>query len=49
LGIGVGHTTRALGPAAAIVPVQLLAWVAATNRGITPGLFVHTSKVTNRE
>jgi glucosamine--fructose-6-phosphate aminotransferase (isomerizing) len=49
LQVDIGGAPRDLRPAAAIVPIQFLAHVAASDRGIRPGQFVHTSKVTTRE
>ena len=44
--IGLGELDRALAPAAAIVPVQLLAWKLAVERGFAPGTYSRASKVT---
>ena len=47
--VGIGPIDRALAPAAAIVPVQLLAHRLALAHGRRPGAFVHATKVTTRE
>jgi glutamine---fructose-6-phosphate transaminase (isomerizing) len=41
-----GELDRAIAPAAAIVPVQLLAWKLAVERGFSPGTYSRASKVT---
>jgi glutamine---fructose-6-phosphate transaminase (isomerizing) len=45
----VGPLDRLLAPAAAIVPVQLLAWRLSILAGRPPGSYVHATKVTTRE
>ena len=45
----VGALDRLLAPAAAIVPVQLLAWRLSILAGRPPGSYVHATKVTTRE
>jgi glucosamine--fructose-6-phosphate aminotransferase (isomerizing) len=47
--IAIGELHRLLSPAAATVPIQLLAWRLAARAGRTPGAYVHASKVTTRE
>jgi glucosamine--fructose-6-phosphate aminotransferase (isomerizing) len=47
--VGVGALDRLLAPAAAIVPIQLLAHRLALAHGRHPGTFVRASKVTTRE
>jgi glucosamine--fructose-6-phosphate aminotransferase (isomerizing) len=47
--IDVGPLDRLLCPAAAIVPIQLLAWRLSIAAGRSPGSYVHASKVTTRE
>jgi glutamine---fructose-6-phosphate transaminase (isomerizing) len=47
--VGIGSLHRAIAPAAAIVPVQLLAHRLALAHGRRPGTFVHATKVTTRE
>jgi len=47
--IDVGPLDRLLAPAAAIVPVQLLAWRLSVLVGRPPGAYVHATKVTTRE
>jgi glutamine---fructose-6-phosphate transaminase (isomerizing) len=47
--IALGELDRALAPAAAIVPVQLLAWKLAVERGYAPGIYTRASKVTTDE
>lgn len=47
--VGIGSLDRALAPAAAIVPVQLLAHRLALAHGRRPGTFVRATKVTTRE
>jgi glucosamine--fructose-6-phosphate aminotransferase (isomerizing) len=49
LTIDVGPLDRLLAPAAAIVPVQLLAWRLSVLAGRPPGSYVHAMKVTTRE
>jgi glucosamine--fructose-6-phosphate aminotransferase (isomerizing) len=49
LGIRIGPTRRTLGASVSIVPVQLLAWGLAVERGRTPGMLTRASKVTTRE
>ena len=45
----IGPLNRLVGPAAAIVPAQLLAWRLAILAGREPGAYVHAAKVTTRE
>ena len=40
---------RAIAPAVAVVPFQLLGWRLAAERGVTPGELTRASKVTTRE
>ncbi len=47
--VTVGRLDPVIGPAAAIVPIQLLAWRLALNRGFNPGSYIRASKVTRRE
>ncbi len=47
--IAIGALDRLLMPAAAIVPVQLLAWRLAIDRGFEPGTYRRASKVTRHE
>jgi glucosamine--fructose-6-phosphate aminotransferase (isomerizing) len=47
--IDVGLLDRLLAPAAAIVPVQLLAWRLSVLAGRPPGSYMHATKVTTRE
>jgi glucosamine--fructose-6-phosphate aminotransferase (isomerizing) len=47
--VGVGALDRLIGPAAAIVPLQLLSWRLAVDRGRDPGAYTIASKVTTRE
>jgi glucosamine--fructose-6-phosphate aminotransferase (isomerizing) len=49
LRVPIGDISRALAPAVAIVPAQLLAWQLAVLGGREPGSFVLASKVTTRE
>jgi glutamine---fructose-6-phosphate transaminase (isomerizing) len=44
-----GYQDRALVSAVSIVPIQLLAWRLAGQRGRTPGAYTRASKVTTRE
>lgn len=44
-----GHVEPLIAPAAAILPLQLLAWRLAVDRGLTPGAYTRVSKVTVRE
>ncbi len=44
-----GSLPRLLSPAAAILPVQLLAWRMAVDRGYQPGTYTVAAKVTTRE
>ena len=44
-----GELDRLLAPAAGIVPLQLLAWRLAVDRGRDPGAYTIASKVTTRE
>ena len=47
--VAVGDLDRLVAPAAAIVPLQLLSWKLAVNRGREPGAYTIASKVTTRE
>jgi glucosamine--fructose-6-phosphate aminotransferase (isomerizing) len=47
--IAVGPLDRLLASAAAIVPVQLLAWRLAVDRGFDPGTYTRGSKITTHE
>jgi glucosamine--fructose-6-phosphate aminotransferase (isomerizing) len=47
--VAIGELERMLAPAAAIVPLQLLSWRLAVDRGRDPGAYVIASKVTTRE
>ena len=47
--IALGQVDRLLAPAPAIVPVQLLAWRLAVDRGFDPGTYSRGSKVTTNE
>src|SRR5437588_672619 len=47
--IRLGAVDRALIAAPAIVPVQLLAWRLAGDRGLKPGTYTRSSKITTRE
>jgi glutamine---fructose-6-phosphate transaminase (isomerizing) len=47
--IDVGRLDRLVCPAAAILPVQLLAWRLSVATGRPPGSYVHATKVTTRE
>ena len=47
--IRLGAVDRALIAAPAIVPVQLLAWRLAVDRGLKPGTYTRSSKITTRE
>lgn len=47
--ISVGGIDRLLAPAAALVPLQFLAWRLALDRGLKPGTYARASKVTMRE
>lgn len=47
--IALGRVDRALAPAPALVPVQLLAWRLAVDRGFHPGTYTRASKITTHE
>ena len=47
--VDVGSPARALAPAVAVVPFQLLAWWLAVEQGLDPGVLAIASKVTTRE
>jgi glucosamine 6-phosphate synthetase-like amidotransferase/phosphosugar isomerase protein len=47
--MAVGNLDRAVAPAASIVPVQLLSWRLALDRGRRPGMMTRAAKVTTRE
>ncbi|MGH2635666.1 MAG: SIS domain-containing protein, partial [Actinomycetota bacterium] len=49
LGVPIPPVDRLLGSAVSIVPIQLLAWRLAIERGRTPGVYTRASKVTTRE
>jgi glutamine---fructose-6-phosphate transaminase (isomerizing) len=49
LGVPIPPVDRLLGSAVSIVPIQLLAWRLAIERGRTPGAYTRASKVTTRE
>ena len=49
LRVAVGDLDRLLAPAVGIIPLQLLAWQLAVERGREPGSFTIASKVTTRE
>jgi glucosamine--fructose-6-phosphate aminotransferase (isomerizing) len=49
VGVIIGSVARGLAPAVAVVPVQLLAWQLAIDRGRTPGILTRATKVTTRE
>jgi glucosamine--fructose-6-phosphate aminotransferase (isomerizing) len=48
-GVDVSEVDRALAPAVAVVPLQLLSWRLAVQRGLDPGALSIASKVTTRE
>jgi glutamine---fructose-6-phosphate transaminase (isomerizing) len=47
--VAVGDLDRLVAPAAGILPLQLLSWRLAVDRGIEPGSYSIASKVTTRE
>ena len=47
--LDVGPLDRLLGPAVAIVPIQLLAWRLSVASGRPPGSYLHATKVTTHE
>jgi glutamine---fructose-6-phosphate transaminase (isomerizing) len=47
--IAIGEVERSLAAAPAIVPVQLLAWRLAVDRGFEPGTYTRASKITTDE
>jgi glucosamine--fructose-6-phosphate aminotransferase (isomerizing) len=47
--VDIGSLHRAVAPAVAVVPVQLLAWRLALDRGRMPGVLTRATKVTTRE
>jgi len=47
--IAIGDVARALAPAVATLPFELLAWRVAVDRGFDPGMLHIASKVTTRE
>jgi glucosamine--fructose-6-phosphate aminotransferase (isomerizing) len=47
--VAVGALDRLIAPAAAILPLQLLSWRLAVDRGREPGAYTIASKVTTRE
>ena len=47
--IALGRIDRMLAATAAIVPVQLLAWRLAVDRGFQPGTYNRASKITTHE
>ena len=49
LEIPIDATDRSLASAASLVPIQLLAWRLASERGRDPGVYLRATKVTTRE
>jgi glucosamine 6-phosphate synthetase-like amidotransferase/phosphosugar isomerase protein len=49
LNVTIGSIDRALAPAIAVLPSQLLAWRLAAIRGREPGTYRRATKVTTRE
>jgi glutamine---fructose-6-phosphate transaminase (isomerizing) len=47
--MAIGDVSRALAPAVAALPFELLAWRVAVDRGFEPGVLTIASKVTTRE
>jgi glutamine---fructose-6-phosphate transaminase (isomerizing) len=47
--VAIGEVDRALAPGPAIVPIQLLAWQLAHERGLDPGSYTIAKKVTTSE
>jgi fructoselysine-6-P-deglycase FrlB-like protein len=47
--VAIGDVDPLIAPAAAIVPLQLLAWRLAVDYGLSPGAYTRASKVTIRE
>jgi glucosamine--fructose-6-phosphate aminotransferase (isomerizing) len=47
--IALGKVDPVLAAAPAIVPIQLLAWRLAIDRGLKPGTYTRASKITNHE
>ena len=47
--VAIGHLDPLVASAAAIVPIQLLSWRLAVDRGLRPGTYERASKVTTRE
>jgi glucosamine--fructose-6-phosphate aminotransferase (isomerizing) len=47
--ISIGDLDPMLAPAAAIIPVQLLAWRLAVERGLEPGTYTRAAKITSHE
>jgi len=47
--IAIGDVDRSLAAAPAVVPVQLLAWRLAVDRGFRPGTYTRASKITKNE
>jgi len=47
--ISLGPVDRTLASAPALVPIQLLAWRLAVDRGFHPGTYTRASKITKHE
>jgi len=47
--IGIGELDRFMAPAVSVIPIQLLAWQIARERGRRPGTMTWATKVTTRE
>lgn len=47
--VAIGSLDRAVAPAVAVLPAQLLAWRLALDRGRAPGILTRATKVTTRE
>jgi glucosamine--fructose-6-phosphate aminotransferase (isomerizing) len=47
--VAIGRLGRLIAPACALIPLQLLSWRLAQDRGRRPGVFTHATKVTTRE
>jgi glutamine---fructose-6-phosphate transaminase (isomerizing) len=48
-GVEIGELDRSLAPAVSVIPIQLLAWQVAQDRGRRPGTMTRATKVTTRE